>query len=58
MLLKWVITTAIVYFLYKTFFGSNFLPGPGRKRDRHIEREQEKEMKPDEGEYIDYEEVD
>jgi hypothetical protein len=62
MLLKWVITAAIVYFLYKAFFGSNLLPGPGRARDRRVEREREKEkereMEADQGEYIDYEEVD
>ncbi len=60
MLLKWVITAAIVYFLYKAFFTSSLLPGPGRTRDRHLEREREKEkeMEADQGEYIDYEEVD
>lgn len=60
MILKWVITAVIVYFLYKTFFSANFLPGPGNSRDRQLEREREreKEMKSDDGEYIDYEEVD
>ena len=54
MLLKWIITAAIVYFLYKTFFSPGGLPGP--KREHHIDRERPGEK--DEGEYIDYEEID
>lgn len=56
MLLKWIITAAIVYFLYKTFFSSGGLPGPKRERDGQLDRERPREE--NEGEYIDYEEVD
>ena len=58
MLLKWLITATIIYFIYKRYFA---LPLP-EKKDRHISQNKpnptSKEKDSDEGEYIDYEEVD
>lgn len=56
MLLKWLITGLILYFLYKTFFSDLSLPGPKRQK-KNIEHKQEQREEA-EGEYIDYEEVD
>ncbi len=51
-LLKWLITGIIIYFLYKRFFA---LPPPkGPDNNQNINRSQPD----DEGDYIDYEEVD
>jgi len=58
MLLKWIITAAIVYFLYKTFFPGGLLPGARQDQKRPIDQDGEKGGETDEGEYIDYEEVD
>ncbi len=62
MLLKWLFTGAIVYLLYKYFFGPNAL-GSGRAEQRRdqVHQETPSQQKPtvrEEDEYIDYEEVD
>ncbi|MCB9052988.1 MAG: hypothetical protein H6556_26420 [Lewinellaceae bacterium] len=62
MLLKWLFTGAIVYVLYKYFFGPNAL-GSGKEEQRrqpiHPENPPQKKSSPDEeGEFIDYEEID
>ena len=62
MLLKWLFTGAIIYVLYKYLLGPNAL-GSGREEHRkeRITPEQPSRQKPDdkeEGEYIDYEEID
>ena len=54
-LLKWLVTGSIVYFLYKRFFPSLPAQGPNASND-NIQKPDHNET--DEGEYIDYEEVD
>ena len=62
MLLKWLFTGAIIYVLYKYFFGPNALGSGRREQDkRPIEPEQPPRKKTkagEEEEYIDYEELD
>ena len=61
MLLKWLFTSAIIYVLYKIFLGPNALGSGGRRStNERITPEQPPRKKPgaEEGEYIDYEEID
>lgn len=54
MLLKWLIVGLIVYFIYR-----NFIASPRIDRDRSRDGQQQIRNETDEdGEYIDYEEVD
>ncbi len=62
MLLKWLFTGAIIYLLYKYFFGPGAL-GSGREEQRQDQIRSEppprqQQAGDEEGEYIDYEEVD
>ena len=58
-LLKWLITGFIIYFLYKRFFA---LPPPREENNRTFIRSNQSRPTKDQGqeedEYIDYEEVD
>ncbi|MCO6475456.1 MAG: hypothetical protein J5I94_02490 [Phaeodactylibacter sp.] len=62
MLLKWLFTGLIIYALYKYFFGPNALgSGKNEPERRNIDPEPPPRQQPaadEEGEYIDYEEVD
>ena len=62
MLLKWLFTSAIIYVLYKYFLGPNALGSGGEEKHKErITPEQPPRQKPagaEEGEYIDYEEID
>lgn len=57
MILKWLIVSLIVYFIYR-----NFIAPPRIDKDRSRDNQQqirnEKEGTAEDGEYIDYEEVD
>jgi len=53
-MLKLIITGLLVYFFYRVFFDRPGLGSGRRNPDRNIETPQEE----DEGEYIDYEEID
>jgi len=50
--MKFIILSIILFFLFR-YFNSMFLPAGRPKNDDHLEPVEE-----DEGEYIDYEEVD
>ena len=52
-MLKLIVTALLVYFLYRTFFTKPSIGSP-REEERNIDTPVEE----DEGEYIDYEEVD
>jgi len=62
MLLKWLFTGAIVYLLYKYFFGPNALgSGKAEQRRDQVQQEPPSRQQPAaraEDEYIDYEEID
>lgn len=53
-LIKWLITGTIVYFLYKKFFA---LP-PGKDTSSSPDQYEVPPKKDDDGDFIDYEEVD
>lgn len=55
MILKWLIVSLIVYFIYR-----NFIAAPRIDKGKNQEQQQirhDKETQADDGEYIDYEEV-
>jgi hypothetical protein len=52
-MLKLIITGLLIYFLYRSFFKKTGI-GTSQREDRHIDTNKEE----DEGEFIDYEEVD
>ena len=52
-MLKLIITGLLIYFIYRSFFKKNSL-GTSQQQKQHIDTQVEE----DEGEYIDYEEVD
>lgn len=52
-MLKLIITGLLIYFLYRSFFKKPNSIGTSQREERHINANEE-----DEGEYIDYEEVD
>ena len=59
MLLKWLITFGILFFLYRTFFAGPSL-GSGKRPPSRVDDHSNSSNNDstDEGEYIDYEEVD
>ncbi|MCB0555297.1 MAG: hypothetical protein KDD02_17250 [Phaeodactylibacter sp.] len=58
--MKLIFTILIVYLLYRFLFTPSALERGRENRQEHIRREEppQQEAKRDEGEYIDYEEVD
>jgi hypothetical protein len=59
-MLKLLFTGLMVYFLYRYFFGANSL-GSGQQREneeRYYRKDKPPRHQEDDGDYIDYEEVD
>ena len=57
-MLKLIITAIIVYFLYKTFFKNDQIGSAEREKISNREKGKSSERGTEDGEYIDYEEVD